>query len=392
MKMKKSQRGKRKKWRGQLAKRILISGNHAIVDGAIRAGCRFFAGYPITPSSEIAERLSELLPKYRGRFIQMEDELASMGAVIGASLTGAKALTATSGPGFSLKQENLGFAIMAEIPVVIADVQRGGPSTGLPTYPGQQDLMQARWGRHGDQEIIVLMPDSVQEAYELTIRAFNLSEKYRSPVILMMDEVISHMTEPLDIPEEVEIIDREFPGVPPEEYYPFDSSKGLVPPLAPYGKGYRFHITGLAHDKTGFPSSDPEIVHNQLKRKLDKIRKNTDDIVEVEEFMLKGAEYAIFALGSVARASKQTVVNLRKDGIRIGLLRPKTLWPFPEKEVRKLAKKVKKIFVVELNYGQIVGEVERFASKYTEVDWFGRANGRLIPPIEIRSFIEDRIK
>lgn len=385
-------RKRSKKWRMQLAKRKIISGNHAVAEAAIKAGCRFFAGYPITPSSEIAEKLSEVLPKYGGRFIQMEDELASMGAVIGASLTGAKVLTATSGPGFSLKQENLGFAIMAEIPVVVVNVQRGGPSTGLPTFTSQQDLMQARWGRHGDQEIIVLMPDSVQETYDLTIRAFNLAEKYRTPVILLSDEVISHMSEPVDIPDEVEIVDRAKPDVPPEEYYPFDSSKGLVPPLAPYGTGYRYHITGLNHDKTGFPSNDPEIVHNQMLRKLNKIRKNTDDIVEVEEFKLKGAKYAIFALGSVGRTAKQTVINLRKEGVPIGVFRPKTLWPFPEKEIIELGKKVEKIFVIELNYGQIIGEVERWVSKYTEVEWYGRATGRLIPPREIGAFIKEKIE
>ncbi len=375
-----------------MVERKLISGNYAIAEAAIRAGCRFFAGYPITPSSEIAERMAELLPKYDGIFIQMEDEIASMGAVIGASLTGAKALTATSGPGFSLKQENLGFAIMGEIPVVVVNVQRGGPSTGLPTFPGQQDLMQTRWGRHGDQELIVFTPDSVQEAYELTIRSFNLAEKYRTPVVLLGDEVVSQMKEQIEIPEEVEIIDREFPTVAPEEYYPFDGSKGLVPPLAPYGKGYRFHITGLTHDKTGFPTSDPKIVRKQLERKLNKIRKNRDDIVEVEEFLLDNAEYAIFALGSVARAAKQAVIDLREERIPIGLLRPITLWPFCDKEVTNLAKKVKNIFVVEMNYGQIVGEVERFAKRYTDVDWFGRADGRLIPPREIKSFIKEKIQ
>ncbi len=375
-----------------MGERKLISGNHAIAEAAVRAGCRFFAGYPITPSSEIAERMAKLLPKYDGIFIQMEDEIASMGAVIGASLTGVKALTATSGPGLSLKQENLGFAIMGEIPVVVANVQRGGPSTGLPTFPGQQDLMQVRWGRHGDQEIIALAPDSVQESYELTIRSFNLAEKYRTPVILLTDEVISQMKEQIEIPEEVEIIDREFPSVPPEEYYPFDGSKGLVPPLAPYGKGYRFHITGLAHDRTGFPSSNPKIVREQLERKLNKIRENRDEIVEVEEVLLENAEYAIFALGSIARAAKQVVLDLREEGIPIGLLRPLTLWPFCDKELTNLAKKVKNIFVVEMNYGQIVGEVERFAGKYTNVDWFGRADGRLIPPREIKEFIREKIQ
>jgi 2-oxoglutarate ferredoxin oxidoreductase subunit alpha len=382
---------RRKKWRMQLPKRRIISGNHAVAEAAIRVGCRFFAGYPITPSSEIAERMSELLPKYGGRFIQMEDELASMGAIVGASLTGTKSLTATSGPGFSLKQENLGFAIMAEVPCVIAEVQRGGPSTGMPTYPGQQDLMQARWGRHGDQEIIVLFPDSIQESYELTIRSFNLSEKYRTPVVLMFDEVISHMSEAMNIPDEVEIINRAEPDVPPEEYYPFDGSKGLVPPLATYGTGYRYHITGLAHDKTGFPTNDPKVVDEQLSRKLEKIRKNRDDIVEVEEFQLDDAEYAIFALGSVGRAAKQTAIELHEEGVKIGVFRPKTLWPFADKEVIELAKNVEKIFVVELNYGQIISEVERFASKYTDVLWFGRADGRLIPPREIKSFIKENI-
>ena len=374
-----------------MGQRKLISGNHAIAEAAIRAGCRFFAGYPITPSSEIAERLAELLPQNDGIFIQMEDEIASMGAIIGASLTGTKALTATSGPGFSLKQENIGFAIMGEIPVVIVNVQRGGPSTGLPTFPGQQDLMQARWGRHGDQEIIALVPDSIQESYEFTIKAFNLAEQYRTPVILLTDEVISQMKEQIEIPDDVEIIDREFPSLPPEEYYPFDGSKGLVPPLAPYGEGYRYHITGLAHDKTGFPSSNPKVVREQLERKLNKIRKNRDEIVDVEEFLLEDAEYAIFALGSMARAAKQVTLDLREEGIPIGLLRPLTLWPFCDKELINYAKKLKHIFVVEMNFGQIVGEVERYAGKYTKVDWYGRADGRLIPPREIKDFIKERI-
>ncbi|EOD01095.1 2-oxoacid:acceptor oxidoreductase subunit alpha [Caldisalinibacter kiritimatiensis] len=370
----------------------LMQGNEACVEGAITAGMRFFAGYPITPSTEIAEISSQRLPRVGGKFIQMEDEIASMAAVIGASLTGLKSMTATSGPGFSLKQENLGYASMAEVPCVIVNVQRGGPSTGLPTSPSQGDVMQARWGTHGDHPIIALSPSSVKETYELTIEAFNYSEKYRVPVILLMDEVIAHMREKIEIPNinDLNIIDRKKPKAGLKNYNPYEvSDNELVPPMAAYGEGYRFHVTGLTHDETGFPSNDSNIASNLLSRLMNKIEKNIDAISLYEEYKLKDAEVALVAYGSTARSAKSAVDFCRNEGMKVGLFRPKTIWPFLEEQISELSKRVNKILVVEMNHGQYALEVERVASKNVNVEKMGKFNGELITPDEIYAKIKE---
>ncbi|MCD6571754.1 MAG: 2-oxoacid:acceptor oxidoreductase subunit alpha, partial [Thermoplasmata archaeon] len=287
----------------------LLQGNEACVKGAILAGVRFFAGYPITPSSEIAEGMARLLPQIRGKFLQMEDEISSMAAVIGASIAGLKSMTATSGPGFSLKQENLGFAIINEIPCVIVNAQRGGPSTGLPTKPSQGDMMQARWGTHGDHSIIALAPSTVKEVLALTIKAVNFSEKYRTPVILLLDAEISHMREKVKIPEkdEIEIVNRKKPSVSPQEYLPFKAGKDGIPPMANFGEGYRYHFTGLVHNEKGFPTNDPQEIDSFLRRLNNKIEVHKKDILLTERYFLKDAKIALVAYGSVARAAKKTV-------------------------------------------------------------------------------------
>jgi 2-oxoglutarate ferredoxin oxidoreductase subunit alpha len=335
-------------------------GNYAVAYGAIYAGCRFFAGYPITPSSEIAEAMSLMLPKNGGRFIQMEDEIASMGAIIGSSIAGVKAMTATSGPGFSLKQENLGYACLTEIPVVIVNVMRGGPSTGMPTGPSQSDIMQTKWGTHGDHPIIVLTPYNNNEQFTLTVRAFNLAEKYRVPVILLTDAIIGQMMESFEVyePGELEIINRKKPICKPEEYFPYDENNDINP-LPAFGEGYRFHITGLFHDKTGFPTNDGKLHEMDVKRIMRKIENNYEDIVEVEEFMCDDAETLIVAIGNSARSAKDAVLFARKEGIKVGLFRPKTLWPFPNKHLNKYIDKVNGVIVPEMNLGQMILEVER---------------------------------
>lgn len=369
----------------KLRKKALLSGNEAIGLGALLAGCRFFAGYPITPSTEIAEYMAMHLPRLGGVFIQMEDELAAMGAIIGASLAGVKSLTATSGPGFSLKQENIGFACMGEIPCVIVDIMRGGPSTGFPTGPSQSDVMQARWGTHGDHPIIALSPISVHDAMMTTVRCFNLSEKYRNPVILLTEEVIAHMRERIEIPDqsEIEIIDREKPDVPPEEYKPYDCTKGDIPPLAIFGSNYRFHVTGLNHLDDGFPTNDSDEFMKQETRMMRKIYSNLDDIIDYEEFMLEDARVAIFAYGIIARSGKAAVKMARDAGIKLGLFIAKTLWPFPEKQVRELSKRVDAIIVPEMNLGQMVFEVERVAAGRCEVVSIGSVRSDPIYPSTI---------
>jgi len=370
----------------------LMQGNEACVEGAITAGMRFFAGYPITPSTEIAEISAARLPRIGGKFIQMEDEIASISVVIGASLAGKKAMTATSGPGFSLKQEGIGYAIMAEVPCVIVNVQRGGPSTGLPTSPAQGDIMQARWGTHGEHSIIALYPSTVREIFDTTIRAFNLAEKYRTPVILLMDEVIAHMREAVELPnkDEIEIYNRKKPSVSPEEYKPYKVLEGdIVPEMANIGEGYRYHVTGLMHDESGAPTNDNNIAEEQILRIVNKINNNVDDIVDYEEYKLDDAEEVIIAFGATARSTKSTVDILRDKGRKVGLFKPITIWPSPQKQVLELAKKMKRIIVVEMNMGQYLLEVERIAGKYTEVLGYGRVNGELITPMEIAKFVEE---
>lgn len=370
----------------------LMQGNEACVEAAILAGMRFYAGYPITPSTEIAELSSEKLPRVGGKFIQMEDEIASISAVIGASIAGVKAMTATSGPGFSLKQEGIGYAVITETPCVIVDVQRGGPSTGMPTAPAQGDIIQARWGTHGEHSIIALYPWSVKEIFYKTIRAFNLAEKYRTPVILLMDEVIGHMRERIELPniDEIEIYNRKKPTCPPEEYKPFEVKAGdIVPEMAGFGEGYRFHVTGLTHDETGFPTNNGQIAERLIKRLVSKIEDNKDDIVEIDEYLLDDAEVAIVAFGSTARSCKAAIDVLRENGMKVGLFRPITIWPLAEKELTELSKKVKRIVVVEMNLGQYYLAVDRVAGRYTKVEKYGRVNGDLITPQEIVDFIKE---
>jgi len=352
---------------------FFINGDIACAEGAISAGCRFFAGYPITPATEVAERMSERLPQVGGVFIQMEDEMASMNAVLGASWAGVKAMTATSGPGFSLMMENLGLGVMLETPCVVVNVQRAGPSTGLPTLVAQGDMMQARWGAHGHYEIIALVPDSPQEMFDLTISAFNLSEQYRVPVLLMADEAVGHMSEKVVIPQinSKDLVDRPCPKVAPEEYLPYDSREGLVPPMAIAGGGYRFHVTGLTHDDRGYPVMTAEAQDKLVRRLVDKIRLNAKDIIRYEEVNVEDAEVIVVSYGISARVARYAVQEARDEGIKAGLLRLITVWPFAEDRIRKLAPKVKAFVVPEINYGQIVREVERCAA--------GKARARLVP-------------
>ncbi|MGB9683873.1 MAG: 2-oxoacid:acceptor oxidoreductase subunit alpha [Candidatus Bathyarchaeales archaeon] len=362
-----------------------MSGDIACAEGAIAAGCRFFAGYPITPATEIAEHIAARMPKIGGVYVQMEDEIASIAAVIGASYAGLKAMTATSGPGFSLMQENIGLAAMTEAPCVIVDVMRGGPSTGQPTLPGQQDVMQAKWGSHGDYEIIALAPSSVQEMFDLTIEAFNLAETYRVPTMVMADEVVAHMWEKLVIPpaEEIKIVNRKRPNTPPEQYLPFMPEDDLVPPMACFGEGYRFHATGLTHDEHGYPQTQSSEAQTKLVQRLcDKIRKNADKIVRFEETMVEDAEILVVAYGIVARAALSAVRKARENGIKAGLLRLVTLWPFPEKHIAKTAEGAKAIIVPEMNCGQMVREVERTA-KETSVFHLSKLGEEPPTPMEI---------
>lgn len=362
-----------------------LSGDLACAEGALAAGCTFFAGYPITPATEIAERMARRLPQIGATYIQMEDEIASIAAVLGASYAGLKAMTATSGPGFSLMQENIGLAVMTETPCVIVDVMRGGPSTGQPTMAGQQDVMQAKWGSHGDYEIIALTPSSVQEAFDLTIEAFNYAETYRIPVMVMMDAIVGHMWEKVIIPpaENIRIVNRKKPSVPPNEYLPFKPDENLVPPMAVFGDGYRFHATGLTHDEDGRPRTESIRVQQKLVQRLcEKIRKNSDKIVQVKEIMMEDAEIVVVAYGIESRAALSAVRKARRNGIKAGLLKLVTLWPFPEKQVARIAKNVKTIVVPEMNYGQLVREVER-AAKATSVTFLPKLGEEPHRPDEI---------
>ncbi len=370
----------------------LLMGNEACTEGALAAGCRFFAGYPITPSSEIAEILSYRLPRVGGKFIQMEDEIGSIAAVIGASIGGLKAMTATSGPGFSLMQENIGFAVLAEIPCVIVNVQRVGPSTGLPTKPSQGDVMQARWGTHGDHPIIALAPATVRECFDLTVRAFNLSERYRIPVILLMDADLAHMRERVVLPEpgSYEVVERLRPGVPPDWYAPYSEAEGPVPPLASFGTGYRYHITGLFHDPMGFPTARLDEIDTGLERLFGKIERHRNEIIRLDDGLgMKDAQVAVVAYGSVARSAERAVKLARTKGIAAGLVRLLTLWPFPEEYIEQLADRCRAIVVAEMNMGQIALEVERAVGRRARVLRINRANGTVIPPDEILQVLRE---
>ena len=371
-----------------------MNGDVACAEGAIAAGCRFFAGYPITPATEIAERMARRLVEVDGIYVQMEDELASMAAIIGASWTGAKAMTATSGPGFSLMQENIGLAVMTETPCVVVDIMRGSPSTGQPTEGAQQDVMQSKWGSHGDYEIIAFAPASVQEMFDLTIECFNMSETYRVPTFLLADGFTGHLWERVVIPphEQIKTVERKKPTVSPDEYMPFKPDADLVPPMASFGQGYHMHVTGLTHDKRGYPRTvNPRIHHELVQRLCEKIRKNADKIVRIHEFMLEDAEVVVIAYGISSRASLSAVKRARESGIKAGLLRLVTVWPFPENQVEKLANDVKAIVVPEMNYGQVVREVER-AAKETPVHFLAKLGGEPHKPSEILEVIRRAAK
>ena len=342
----------------------LMQGNEAIAEGAIAAGVTFFAGYPITPSTEIAEQMAALLPKIGGTFLQMEDEIGAMGAILGASLAGAKVMDATSGPGFSLKQELIGYAACAEIPCVLVNVQRVGPSTGQPTAPAQGDVMQTRWGTHGDHPIIVLSPWSVREAFDMTVMAVNYAERFRSPVILLTDEIVGHLREnvTLPAPEELSIYPRRLPKTTRAEgYQPYAVGEDLVPDVARFGDGFRIHVTGLLHDETGFPSGSPLVTEQLLRRLHEKIDRVGAEIIHTEEAFMEDADCAVVSYGGTARTAYEAVRTARADGIRVGFLRLQTIWPFADAAIGRLAARVQRILVAELNYGQLTHEVTRAA-------------------------------
>ena len=368
-----------------MSKTHALTGNQVVVKAALDAGCTFYAGYPISPSSEIAAGMAKALPKIPGgAFIQMEDEIASMGAIIGASLTGKKVMTATSGPGFSLKQENLGFACMTEVPCVIVNVMRNGPSTGMPTFPTQGDLMQARWGTHGDHPVIAIVPSNHEELYSETIRAFNLAEKYRQPVILLSDEILSQMNSRIEIPEKetLEIINRKQPDASADKasYKPYDNSVE-VPPLAPFFAGYKYHVTGLTHDEAGFPTENTKLAETLMNRLRDKILNNVDDICKIKTTQIDDADILIVSIGTAARSAEQALYNARENGLKVGLFRPITMWPFPEKQLLAAAEGKKRVIVVEMNQGQMSLEVERILHR--PIETIHRANGEMIPPDEV---------
>lgn len=370
--------------------KLLLQGNEAIVEGALAVGCRFFAGYPITPASEISEIMSVRLPALDGTFIQMEDEIASLGAVIGASLAGVKSMTATSGPGFSLMQENLGFACAAEVPCVIVNVMRGGLSTGLPTSPAQGDVQQARWGTHGDHPIIVLAVSSVSDCFALTIEAFNLSEKYRVPVIILSDEMVAHTRESVKLPERnaYKVIDRVRPSMPPEWYLPYENNSSGVPAMADFGAGYRHHVTGLTHDIHGFPTQRPDEVEPFMRRLFKKISNGFHEIQLTKTLLTADAELAVIAYGSVARSARRAVLMARESGIKAGLLQLQTLFPFPRADVAALLRQCRGVVVPEMNMGQISREVKRVNQGPCQVIKLNRIDGQLITPDEILNILK----
>ena len=372
-----------------------LDGDKACAEGGLAAGCRFFAGYPITPSTEVAERISERFPFVGGLFIQMEDEMASMNAVLGGAWAGKKSMTVTSGPGFSLMMENIGLGVMLETPCVVVNVQRGGPSTGLPTLPGQGDIMQARWGSHGDYEIIALAPNSPQECFDLTITAFNLSEKYRVPVLFMMDECVGHMTEKVIIPpaEDIDLFPRRYTDKKPEDYLPYEYEEDLVPQMVKAGDGYRFHITGLTHDEKGYPVMDWQTQEKCVHRLINKILNNSEDIIIAEEENIKNAEVIVLSYGITSRVALRAIQMAEEKGMnKIGKIRLITIWPFPEKRIRELASKVKAFVVPEMNYGQLVLEVERCAAGKCKTILVPHGGGTVHQPETIFKAIEEAYK
>ncbi len=372
---------------------ILLQGSEACVRGAIAAGCRFYAGYPITPATEIMELMSRAMPQAGGVFIQMEDEIASLGATIGASLGGMKAMTATSGPGFSLMQEHISFAAMAEVPCVVVNVMRGGPSTGLPTRPAQGDVMQARWGAHGDHPILVVAPSSAYEFFDLTVKAFNLAERYRSPVIVLADEVVAHTRESVHLAsmEEIEVEDRVKPSVPPEWYSPYRDPGTGIPPMAAFGEGYRFHVTGLTHDVNGYPTERQDETAELMARLFSKISKDFHLLQWYDAYYDEGAEIMIIAYGAVARSAMRAVRVARERGLPAGLLKLKILWPFMRRTVTHYLKSSRSVIVAEMNMGQLSREVKRVNQGTCEVRTLNRIDGRMITPDQILTAIEEAL-
>ena len=376
-----------------MSKARLMQGNEACAEAAIAAGVNFFAGYPITPSTEIAETMAKLLPQVGGKFIQMEDEIASMGAILGASLAGCKVMDATSGPGFSLKQELIGYAACAEIPCVLVDVQRVGPSTGQPTAPSQGDVMQVRWGTHGDHPVIALSPWSVRETFDATVMAVNYAERFRTPVMLLMDEMVGHLREKVELPEKVEIYPRRKPTkTRAEGYQPFAPEADLVPNVADFGEGYHIHVTGLIHDETGFPVGSPKVTEESIRRLHEKIERAGEEIIHTESYFMDDAEYAVVSFGGTARTAYEAVREARAAGVKVGLVRLMTIWPFADKVIGELAAKVKGIVTAELNYGQIVHEVRRAANGACPVSLCGKYNMRAFEPGEILASIQEMVK
>ncbi len=368
-----------------------LDGDHAACEGALAAGCRFVAGYPITPSTEVVERFSARAPHAGAMFIQMEDELASSIAIQGAVWGGAKAMTVTSGPGFSLMMEHIGLAVMTETPCVFVNVQRGGPSTGLPTLTGQADVMQARWGSHGDYEIIAISPSSPQECFDLMITSFNMSEKYRVPVMFMMDECVGHMTEKVVIPsaDEIEILERRWTAKKGKDYLPFEPGDDLVPDMGKAGDGHRVHVTGLTHDEKGYPVINAEAQSKLVRRLVDKINLNADDIFIVEERDTEDADVVVLSYGITARVAERAIELAKAEGLKVGAMRLVTLWPFPERRIRELAGKAGAFVVAELNFGQIYYEVERCTAGQAPVLLAGHAGGTVHDPEEILAKIRE---
>ena len=368
-----------------------LDGDQACCEGALAAGANFAAGYPITPSTEVVERFAARIPTVGGVFIQLEDELAASIAILGAAWAGAKTFTVTSGPGFSLMMEHIGLAAMTETPCVLVNVQRGGPSTGLPTLPGQADMMQARWGSHGDYEIIALCPNSPQECFDLMIYAFNFSEQYRVPVIFLMDECVGHMTEKVIIPpaDHLDISPRRYTSQPPSEYKPYQPAADGIPEMVKAGDGYRFHITGLTHDEQGYPAMNWRTQEKLVRRLVDKIRGRAAEIAIYDEREVSDAEVVVVAYGITSRVALRALRMAREEGIKAGLHRPIVVWPFPEKRIRELADKVKAFVVVEMNYGQLVHEVERCAAGKARTEFIGHGGGTVHDPEDILQVIRE---
>ena len=372
-----------------MSEEFFIQGNEACAKGALKAGCRFFAGYPITPSTEVAETLSRELPKVGGSFVQMEDEIASAGAIIGGSWGGTKSMTATSGPGLSLMQENIGYAFITETPIVIVDVQRGSPSTGQPTMASQSDMMQARWGSHGDYEPIALSPSSVQEFFDFTIKAFNLAEQYRTPVFVMADEIIGHMREKITIGEDIEIVARQMPE-DKDNFSPFKNVENGTNPMPSFGQGFNIHVTGLTHDERGYPdTNDPETHHNLVQRLCDKVLNNRDKICSVQSKNCEDADLVIISYGAPFRSVSEACEKARAEGKKVGYIKLDTPWPFPEKQVKELTKNASDVLVVELNLGQMYYEVDRVLRRDADVHLMGQIGGLMPTPDEILSKINE---